>query len=258
MSMQLYTEREGDGPSASILHGWGMNLRVFDPLRARLTRSLRLTLVDLPGHGRSPWPADFSAAAERHALIDTLLPAQILIGWSLGGQIALEMALATLGTSAAPKRLVLIASTPRFLAGDGWSAGLSRETLRQFAARLEQDASGTVADFLGLQVRGSAHAHATELALRRSLEQHGVAQLAALRAGLTQLASTDLRDQLAELSIPALVIGGMNDRVTPPAALEALAQRLPHAQLTLLPRAAHAPFLSHPEEVAAAILRFIA
>jgi pimeloyl-[acyl-carrier protein] methyl ester esterase len=258
MSMELYTEREGDGPSASILHGWGMNLRVFDLLRARLTRMLTLTLVDLPGHGRSPWPADFSASAEREALIGALLPAQTLIGWSLGGQIALEMALATLGTSAAPRRLVLISSTPRFLAGDDWSAGLSRETLRQFAASLEQDPSGTIADFLGLQVRGSAHARETECALRQALERHGVAQLPALRAGLTQLVTTDLRDRLAELRIPALVIGGVNDRVTPPAAQEALAQRLPHAQLTLLPRAAHAPFLSHPEEVADAILRFIA
>jgi pimeloyl-[acyl-carrier protein] methyl ester esterase len=258
MSFDLYIERAGQGPAASLLHGWGMNLRVFDLLRVPLARALALTLVDLPGHGRSPWPAHFTAGAQLQALTRTLLPAETLIGWSLGGQLALAMALATLGTRAAPKRLVLISTTPRFLASDGWSAGLPRATLQQFGESLELDPIHTLADFLGLQVRGSQQARQTELALRQALQQQGAAQLPALRAGLTQLVMTDLREQLAALPIPTLLIGGVNDRVTPPAALEAMARRLPCAELMLLPRAAHAPFLSHPAEVADAVLQFVA
>ena len=257
MSTPLYVEQEGAGARISLLHGWGMNLRVFDPLRARLARSAQVRLADLPGHGRSAWPEDFSESGQREALAEALLPADTLLGWSLGGQIALSLALSRLGTPAAPRRLVLVATSPRFLRDEHWPAGLSRDTLQQFATHLEQDAAGTIGDFLGLQVRGSRQALETEQALRAALQQHGDAQVPALRAGLTQLVTTDLRAELAALHLPVLLIGGLNDRVAPPAALEALAVRLPQARLLLLPRAAHAPFLSHAEAVADAVLQFM-
>lgn len=257
MSTPLYVEQEGAGARISLLHGWGMNLRVFDALRARLARSVAVRLADLPGHGRSAWAADFSESGQREALADALLPADTLLGWSLGGQIAISLVLSRLGSAAAPRRLVLVATTPRFLRDEDWQAGLSHETLQQFAASLERDAAGTIGDFLGLQVRGSRQAFETERSLRAALEQHGSAQVPALRAGLIQLVTTDLRAQLAALRLPTLLIGGLNDRVTPPAALEALAARLPQARLLLLPRAAHAPFLSHVDAVAEAVLQFM-
>ncbi|HEX4051201.1 MAG TPA: alpha/beta fold hydrolase [Steroidobacteraceae bacterium] len=257
MSAALHIEEQGSGPRVSLLHGWGMNLRVFDPLRERLAHSLSVRLVDLPGHGRSAWCEDWSEARQRSLLAEALLPADTLLGWSLGGQIALSLALASRQTAAAPRRLVLLATTPRFLEADDWSAGLSRETLQHFARSLEQHPADTIAEFLGLQVRGSQHAAQTAQRLRAALDAQGTAQLPALRAGLTMLALTDLRDRLASLELPTLVIGGMNDRVTPPAALQALARALPRAQLLLLPRAGHAPFVSHADAVAEAVLGFI-
>jgi len=258
MSAAPYIEQEGRGPGVVLLHGWGMNLRVFDPLRARLARSLSLRLVDLPGHGRSPWIEPFSEARQGSLLAGALLPTETLLGWSLGGQFALSLALAARGTAAAPRRLVLLATTPRFLQADDWSAGLSRELLQQFAASLEQHPIETLAEFLGLQVRGSQHAAQTMQRLQQALDEHGRAQLPALRAGLTLLALTDLRERLAVLDVPTLLIGGLNDRVTPPAALEAMARLLPRSQLLLLPRAGHAPFISHADAVAEAVLAFIA
>jgi pimeloyl-[acyl-carrier protein] methyl ester esterase len=257
MSALLHVEEQGSGPRIALLHGWGMNLRVFDPLRERLAHCLSVRLVDLPGHGRSAWSEDWSETGQRSVLAEALLPTDTLLGWSLGGQIALSLAMASRGTPAAPRRLVLIATTPRFLEADDWSAGLSRDTLLQFARSLEQEPSNTVADFLGLQVRGSQHAAQTAQRLRQALDGHGMAQLPALRAGLTMLALTDLRDRVATLDVPTLLIGGMNDRVTPPAAMQALARALPRAQLQLLPRAAHAPFVSHADEVAEAVMGFI-
>jgi len=258
VSGALHVEDAGQGgPRASLLHGWGMNLRVFDALRAQLTGSLSLRLADLPGHGQSGWPADWSETAQQQALADALLPADALIGWSLGGQIALSVALALQGTAAAPKRLVLLATTPRFLAAEDWSAGLTLRALQGFADSLERDPAGTLADFLGLQVRGSQHAAQIQQQLHAALERHGRAQLPALRAGLAMLAMTDLRAELSRMMLPTLVIGGLNDRVTPPAALQAMAEALPHARLLLLPRAGHAPFLSHPQAVAEAVLQFV-
>jgi pimeloyl-[acyl-carrier protein] methyl ester esterase len=258
LSAGLHVEGEGSGPRLALLHGWGMNLRVFDPLRSRLAQALSLRLADLPGHGKSPWPADADASRQQATLAAALLPTEALLGWSLGGQLALSLALATQGTPIAPQKLILVATTPRFLSAEGWSCGLSRETLQHFAQSLERDLCGTIADFLGLQVRGSQRAAQTERQLRAALDAHGIAQLAALRAGLGSLATTDLRARAPALGLPTLLIGGLNDRVTPPAALEALAALLPRARLKLLARAGHAPFLSHPDEVADAVLEFLA
>jgi pimeloyl-[acyl-carrier protein] methyl ester esterase len=59
------------------------------------------------------------------------------------------------------------------------------------------------------------------------------------------------------VTLPTLVVGGQHDRVTPPAAARALAGIMPHARHVEIPRAAHAPFLSHPEQLLAALREFL-
>ena len=68
-----------------------------------------------------------------------------------------------------------------------------------------------------------------------------------MRAGLALLAATDLRGAIAGIEVPTLVIGGDRDTLVPSDSLRWLAASLPHATLALIPGAAHAPFLSHPE-----------
>jgi pimeloyl-[acyl-carrier protein] methyl ester esterase len=154
------------------------------------------------------------------------------------------------------RRLVLIASSPRFVRADDWPHGLAAATLRQFAAQLEHDAAQTIDDFIELQLRGSADADAVRATLKDSLALHGVAQPDALGAGLALLEHNDLRALARRIEIPALVITGQYDRVTPPAAGEALSQLLPQSELLTIRRAGHAPFLSHPGEVNGALLAF--
>ena len=54
--MKLYTETLGAGPDLVLLHGWGLHAGVWESTAAELAKSWRVTLVDLPGHGRSPTP----------------------------------------------------------------------------------------------------------------------------------------------------------------------------------------------------------
>jgi pimeloyl-[acyl-carrier protein] methyl ester esterase len=70
----------------------------------------------------------------------------------------------------------------------------------------------------------------------------------ALAQGLELLERTDLRDALGEIAVPALVISGGNDRLTPPEAGRRLAEALPRGRFALVAGAAHAPFLSRPAE----------
>jgi pimeloyl-[acyl-carrier protein] methyl ester esterase len=238
----VYSETSGNGPPLLLLHGWGTNLRVFDALRAGLAERYTVTALDLPGHGLSAW--NEGSAEQQLAWIAAQVPPQaILVGWSLGGQLALQLAA---NASLRVRALVLIASTPRFVLGEDWPHGLAPGVLQEFASRLERDPRGTVADFLELQVRGSAE-------LQRELSAHGIAQPAALAAGLAQLQHNDLRELARALDIPTLIIAGQYDRITPPQAAQALQAMLPQGRLLSLGRAGHAPFLSHQAQVLAAL-----
>jgi pimeloyl-[acyl-carrier protein] methyl ester esterase len=197
-----------------------------------------------------------------------------LLGWSLGGQIALRLAAAqcTLAPeSPAPaadteraamdrgavRRLVLIAATPRLTASPDWPHGAPPERLAAQAAGLETDYRRTVGDFLELQVRGSAGGAAALEQLRSALFAHGYPSVAALARGLDLLRETDLRPLLPGITLPTLVIAGQYDRVTMPAASHALADSLPNARYVEIRRAAHAAFLSHLPELSALLCDFL-
>jgi pimeloyl-[acyl-carrier protein] methyl ester esterase len=255
----LYSETRGHHTRGSeplvLLHGWGLNLRVFDALADALATHYRVTAIDLPGHGRSPWTASL-AAPQWLAGIASLLPrAATLVGWSLGGQLALQLASQP---ELAVRRLVLIATSPRFVQAPDWPQGLTAATLRSFAEQLARDAPRTIADFLELQVRGSADAGAAQASLRHALQQHGSAHAEALRIGLALLEHNDLRELARRVDLPTLLISGQYDRVTSPHAAEALSRLMPQAQLLQIARAGHAPFLSHLSQVSAALLDFAA
>lgn len=254
MSDALYSETRGHGPDVVLLHGWAMNLRVFDGLSTSLSRRCRVTAIDLPGHGRSSAGDALDAPSQLARIRRHVPPGASLIGWSLGGQFALQLARdPTLSVS----RLVMICSTPRFVSAADWPFGLPIATLQRFASQLQHDSAATISDFLELQVRGSADAVGVLAALKHSLAGQGSATDSALRADLELLECSDLRAEAAALALPTLVIAGQYDRVTPPTAAEALARLLPNAQLRIIARAGHAPFLSHAQQVLDALRAFL-
>lgn len=66
---RLYSEARGSGPAVVLLHGWGLNVRVWDGLAAALSDRFRVIAVDLPGHGRSTWLPERSSLAEQAAQV---------------------------------------------------------------------------------------------------------------------------------------------------------------------------------------------
>ena len=254
----LYVEVNGSGPDLVLLHGWGLNVRVWDGLVEQFRGRFRMIAVDLPGHGRSAWSPGRGTPAEQAWLIHSTLASisnrYSLLGWSLGGQIALDLAAAMPGQI---DKLVLVAATPRFAQSPDWPYGMPPATITKLATQLRQDYRQTVSDFLELQVRGSIEGTGVLEQLRHALFVHGQARPEALEAGLNTLATSDLRPTLPHVRTPTLVIGGQNDRITAPAASRALAQALPDARYVEMRRAAHAPFLSHRKEFAAVVDRFL-
>lgn len=283
----LYTEITGTGPTLVLLHGWGLNVRVWDGLAAALRDRFRIIAVDLPGHGRSPWSPERSSLADQAGQIAETIAAftseYSLLGWSLGGQMALRLAARKTGRTllgATVNRLVLIAATPRLIAGPDWPHGAPPDRLTAQATSLRTDYRRTVSDFLELQVRGSTGGAEALAQLRTALFAHGerasatstrpaaggpreserageAVFLAALARDLELLRDTDLRPLLPDVTQSTLVIAGQYDRVTMPAASHALADSLPNGRYIEIRRAAHAPFLSHLPKLTALISDFL-
>lgn len=255
MSLKLHTETTGQGPELFLIHGWALHSGVWDSLMPELMREWRVTCVDLPGHGRSRSTSMPATLEELARVVVEAAPENALwLGWSLGGLVALRAALDY------PERmrgLVLTSTTPRFVTAPDWHCAMTLERLQEFMAELQQDYHGTVQRFIGLQVQGAEHARETLRQLRSMLLAGGEPDAASLAMGLDILRNNDLRNQVPRLNLPALVISGGHDRLTPPEAAVWLAGAIPGAQLMRVPRAAHAPFLSHPAEFVAAVEKFM-
>jgi len=251
--MKLFVERIGQGPDLALLHGWAMHSGVFAQLWPSLAENYRVHLIDLPGHGRSEFQP---CIGELQALADCVqehVPQKaLLLGWSLGGLIALKLA------QQLPLRaMVLVSSTPRFVAAEAWLNGMPQAVFAQFFARLQTNVEVTVQDFLSLQVRGDSHATQTLRALQQALLAHP-GDHRALQLGLQILRDADERAALPNIEVPTLVISGEYDRITHPKACASLVASMPNAKLNEIKRAGHAPFISHRDEFIAAVKGFLA
>ena len=92
-SMSLHVEIRGQGPDLVLLHGWALHGGMWGSWLDELATHARLHLVDLPGHGHSPWIPALPSLAELARTVGPIVPpGAALVGWSLGGMIALELA----------------------------------------------------------------------------------------------------------------------------------------------------------------------
>lgn len=257
---QIAWRQAGSGPPLVLLHGWSMSSAVFTEVMEELSSNFCLLAPDLRGHGDTD-PDDGYAltdfAADLHVWLQHLdLPKVNLLGWSLGGQVALQL-VPLLGERL--RRLILIGTTPRFTAGADWAAGLLATQVRAMARDLKRDYLKTMGDFFALQFAGEAlprerYRQIVKFAVRAGRLPAPEVALAALET----LRCEDQRMVLGAVKVPALVQHGELDRITLPAAADYLAAQLPDARLELLPGVGHAPFLSRPQEVCRRWLEFLA
>jgi len=262
--VSLHVDSHGSGAPLLFIHGWGMHSGMWGGVLAELAKQYRVMAVDLPGHGYSVGRdlsrlgGDVGINPDLHDLVDQLAEQftgpLTVCGWSLGGQVALRWALRY---PQQVSRLVLVSSTPCFVQQDDWPCAMAAQTLAAFSAALQQDYLPTLRRFLALQVRGSEQERELLVTLRHSLLSRGEPDLAALQSGLGILRDSDLRAVLPEVVQPALVIAGERDTLTPLPASGYLAAQMPNARLVTIRGAAHAPFLSHPDEFVKQLVSFL-
>ncbi|WP_298135405.1 alpha/beta fold hydrolase [Acidiferrobacter sp.] len=233
-----------------LLHGWGLNRRVF----AGLERALALPCqsLDLPGHGEAPYEPGALDPERLAAQLAARYPsAQDWLGWSLGGLIALALAARH---PHCVSRLILVAATPRFVRAPDWPHGTDPGVFAAFAAQLAVDHESTLRRFLTLQAGPGARAEVR--ALMADLAAGGAPQKAALTEGLRVLQESDLRALLPAVRAPTLVLHGSADTIVSIEAARAAASLMPAARFYETGHS-HAPFLNAPDECAALIRNFL-
>ena len=249
----MHVETAGEGPDVVLLHGWGMHGGIWSELMRALALRFRVHAVDLPGYGASPACKPYALGRIASELALQMPTPCAACGWSLGGQVALTWA------RSAPRqvrRLALIATTPCFARRDDWPHAVESNVLHEFARELVADYDATLTRFLSLQARGDARAGPVRRRLRETLLAHRRPGTRVLQQGLAILLGTDLRPQLHAIAQPTLVVQGDRDVLTPPAAGEHLSRMLPNARLEVVRGAAHAPFVSNPDDVGALLVDF--
>ncbi len=233
-----------------LLHGWGMNHQVWQPVQDMLPDWIQVESIDLPGHGQrsnetlrdiATLVDDIRQQIEQRHSERPLL----LVAWSLA-------ALPVFKLLAQDRELVdglcVVSSNPCFIEQADWPAGIDAQVFEQFAVSLKADFSSTIRRFLSLQVKGSESGRATLRTLREKILQQPVPDHASLDNGLAILKQQDLRAELEQLRLPISWALGGQDGLVKAALVDELKKLTPASEVQLYAKAGHAPFLSHTEE----------
>ncbi|MGL5741315.1 MAG: alpha/beta fold hydrolase [Legionella sp.] len=230
--MKINLTKYGNGFPIVFFHGWGFDSQIWLSLRPQLQDNYQLILVDLPGFGCSSlmeWD-DF-----KETLINQLPQKFIVLGWSLGGLYAMRLA-----TEVPDKieHLINVTSSPRFVLDELWP-GVSQDVFKRFYKRLSVDFEATLNEFLELQ----------GLSIKEELnyKPHQLTSAAGLELGMKILETWDLRQELKQFKKPASFMFGRLDPIVSVRTMNCMQQTYPDFNYVLFKRAAHMPFLSHPQ-----------
>lgn len=223
------------------------------PLAGAIQSQYQVRRVDLPGYGGSEW-VESGFSEQVTALARCLPPGGTLVGWSMGGLYAIELAHRFPGRF---DRLVLVSSNPCFVARQDWLSAMPEGVFNEFANSLIDDWQVTIRRFIGLQVHGMPDAREMIREVSRLIVAGGAPAVRTLQFGLDLLLTSDLRSQLASLHLPVMAVLGRRDKLVPASLADELPRVSPEIRVECLHRSAHTPFLSHRQSFLELLNEFV-
>jgi pimeloyl-ACP methyl ester carboxylesterase/CRP-like cAMP-binding protein len=235
---------------ALLIHGWSSSWYAMSPLLDLLGQRFRAMAIDLPGYGESP-PLDKRVTIPDYAdliadLIDDVTDEPvILVGHSMGGMISLTLAL---HYPALVERMVLIDPTISGRLSLYINIAVSPITLLERFGLGRLVVSAVEHRMVGITdriMRPASYAERTGI----TREEHKRLQEDVRRPGQGRVRTecffamleNDLRGQLGEVQVPALVLWGAEDNTVPLRDAGIVAEEWPDADLRILPKAGHWP-----------------
>ena len=254
----LYWEEAGEGPPVVLVHEAVGDSRMWDPQWETFPRSHRTVRFDQRGYGRSSLePGTISHARDLLDLMDEVgLERPSLVGGSLGGRVALEVAVAQ------PDRVEKLVLLNPGLSGHDWSQEVQAGWAEAEAALERGDIDTAVEVNLRMWFDGPRRsAEEVDPVLRARV---GEMQRRALEVQVPvgddvreEPLVPDLADRIGEVQAPTLVVIGEADAPDIHAIADRLVREIPDARRASMP-GAHVASLEHPDEFDRIVLEFLA
>ena len=257
----------GTGPPLLLLHGHEQSAASWRWVIPALARTHRVLALSLPGHGDSAPPAGDDAPGRDLApfvarFLDALDVGPLdLVGHSVGGAIALRLALAD------PQRVRTLTLVDSAGLGPAVNPLLALNTLPGL---------GELAIMLSRMPGGDLQRTAMSAAMLFAqpwrvpaeffLDHHELGRQPGQLEASTAMARAmfdatgqreDLLDQLHTLTMPTLVVWGANDYLLPASQAQAAVDRLPSGRLSVFPDCGHLPHVEHADRFAAVLSEWL-
>ena len=241
------------GPAIVFVHGWSSFKEIWWSTLLALAPYARCFAPDLPGHGDTPLQGSVQMRQVAARVVNFCaargLDSIVLVGHSMGGNVALELALAHPDLL---ERLVLV--DPAAEPADMPSFTRSYlDPLGGWAALRASMALARPLGFVGFRV---PHAHGGGLVLTaiRRVSYMARHDADALRALLGGMFTNPLGPRLADVRVPTVVMSGEFDPLVPPPLSRRVADSIPGARYVVIRGAAHNPMDERPQEFARLLL----
>lgn len=212
-------------PSLLLISGWAHDVDAIQPMGDWLSEQFEVQLLT-------------SAQVLNNQHVPDV---DYIVAHSMGGLLAMEL------LPEICQKLVLISSTAKFCAGEGYPCGAPEKILRRMILQLKRNPEAVLEEFFrNANLPNMSH---TCAGVRESLNS--------LVEGLEYLQASDVRNIVPTLGIPVLLLHGVDDRIIPPTAAEWLHAHLPDGQLKIIKNDGHALPTHHFAEVMDEISRFL-
>ncbi|WP_051781863.1 MULTISPECIES: alpha/beta fold hydrolase [unclassified Streptomyces] len=243
---RLWAERRGAGSPVVLLHGAGMDARLWDAVVPDLARHHDVVRYDARGLGRSgPPDRPFDDVEDLRAVLDHFgLDRPAMVGLSMGGETALDFALAH------PDRVASLALVGASVSGHIWPQ--DPRSSAYATARRRRDARALAALELSIWASLGRTAPGGEL-IEAMVAENAVCRIAA-EAFLAYFPDRDAAARLREIAVPVLVVHGDRDHPEIGAIADRLVAHLPDAHGVVVPDADHYLPLRSPDRLVELLL----
>ncbi len=250
--VSLHYEQEGEGSDLLLVHGLGGTLQVWGADVPVFARHHRVTRFDVRGHGESekpPGPYSLARFAQDvMAVCDAAgIESTHVLGISMGGVIAQRVALD------APRRvrsLILVSTSSEV----GPQSVTAWQRLAERIERFGFDAQTADASRAFAPAFAKQHPDVVAALARRNAANDPRGYAAAARA----VSDYNWTAELSRVTVPVLILQGLDDQLTPPGGSVKMSRALPHARLVMVDEAGHNLAIEQPAVFQSSVLAFAA
>lgn len=229
--LKIHFKVSGQGRDLVLLHGWGADLSLMNPIHKHFERYFHTYSVDLPGFGLSDQPpqkwgvADYAEAVKRF-LLSQGLPCPILMGHSFGGKVSIYLA----AQQVPMHKLILVDS----------SGIVPKRDSKYYFKIYSYKTARRIMQLPGL--KQLFRSRLEELKNSSGSEDYRNAR-GVMRETLVKVINEDLTGMLSQIKVPTLLMWGADDTATPVSDGRLMEQLIPDAGLVILDNAGHYSYL---------------